>query len=120
MAVDVSCSHDSITVVLDDGRRVTAPLDWFPRLVVATPRQRRHWEPIGAGIGIHCEEIDEDISVASLLQPEKFMPLMNSKARESVWRSCNAWCCATEEESGRREKSMKGLLSIFRFPGRDR
>jgi hypothetical protein len=59
--------------VLDDGRSVSVPLEWFPRLAAATPRQRKQWEPIGGGIGIHWDAIDEDISVASLLQPERFM-----------------------------------------------
>ncbi|MBI4266316.1 MAG: DUF2442 domain-containing protein [Acidobacteria bacterium] len=72
---DGSCSDDALTVVLDDGRSVSVPLEWFPRLVAATPRQRRQWEPIGGGIGIHWEAIDEDISVASLLRPERFMRL---------------------------------------------
>ena len=77
LAVDVSCSGHSLTVVLDDGRTVSVPLVWFPRLLAATPQQRKEWEPIGGGIGIHWEAIDEDISVASLLQPEKFMRLAN-------------------------------------------
>src|SRR5437867_1984503 len=78
VAVDVSCSRDAMTVVLDDGRTVSVPLVWFPRLVDATQEQRKAWEFIGGGIGIHWEEIDEDISVASLLNPEKFMRLANS------------------------------------------
>ena len=78
LAVDVSCSDDSLTVVLDDGRTVSVPLVWFPRLLAATSQQRREWEPIGAGIGIHWEAIDEDISIASLLQPERFMRLANA------------------------------------------
>jgi hypothetical protein len=73
LAVDVSCSEDALTVVLDDGRSVSVPLEWFPRLAAATPRQRKQWEPIGGGIGIHWDAIDENISVASLLQPERFM-----------------------------------------------
>ena len=81
LAVDVSCSEHSLTVVLDDGRSGSVPLMWFPRLLVATPRQRRDWEPIGGGIGIHWEAVDEDISVASLLQPEKFMRLANEALR---------------------------------------
>jgi len=76
LAVDVSCSDDSLIVVLDDGRTVWVPLVWFPRLLLgATPKQRKDWEPIGGGIGMHWEAIDEDISVASLLQPERFMRL---------------------------------------------
>lgn len=75
LAVRVSCSRDSLTVALDDGRTVSVPLVWFPRLLAATPRQRKQWEPIGGGIGIHWEEIDADITVASLLQPERSMRL---------------------------------------------
>src|SRR6266853_49554 len=78
LAVDVSCSDDSLIVVLDDGRTVSVPLVWFPRLLAATPKQRKDWEPIGGGIGMHWEAIDEDISVASLLQPERFMRMANS------------------------------------------
>lgn len=78
LAVEVSCSDHSLNVVLDDGRSVSVPLVWFPRLVAATPKQRKKWELIGGGIGIHWEAIDEDISVASLLQPEKFMRLANT------------------------------------------
>lgn len=75
LAVDVSWTDDSLTVVLDDGRTVSVPLVWFPRLLAATPQQRKDWESIGGGIGIHWEAIDEDISVASLLQPERFKRL---------------------------------------------
>jgi len=74
-AVDVSCTNDTLSVVLSDGRIISVPLAWFPRLMEGTPRQRAEWELIGGGIGIHWEEIDEDISVASLLQPENFMSL---------------------------------------------
>ena len=74
-AVDVSFSDDVLTVVLDDGRSVSVPLAWFPRLLRATPKQRRQWEFIGGGVGIHWEALDEDISAASLLRPEKFMRL---------------------------------------------
>ena len=66
-AVDVVSSREALTVTLDDGRSVSVPLAWFPRLLAATRRQRRDWTLIGGGIGIHWEAIDEDISVASLL-----------------------------------------------------
>jgi hypothetical protein len=85
--VDVSCSDDELTVVLDDGRSVSVPLEWFPRLAAATPRQRRAWEPIGGGIGIHWDAIDEDISVAGLLQPERFMRLAESALKSAPGRT---------------------------------
>ena len=77
LAIDVSCTADTLTVVLVDGRVVSVPVAWFPRLLEATPQQRADWELIGGGIGIHWEAIDEDIAVASLLQPENFMRLPN-------------------------------------------
>lgn len=66
-AVDVAFTDDELTVTLADGRRVSAPLEWFPRLLKATPAQRAKWSLIGKGIGIHWPEVDEDISVRSLL-----------------------------------------------------
>ncbi len=75
LAVDVSCSSDALSVTLSDGRVVSAPLVWFPRLADASRRERSEWELIGGGIGIHWGAIDEDISVASLLRPQNFMRL---------------------------------------------
>ena len=65
--IDLSFSSDSLRVVLADGREVLAPLEWFPRLRDATDLQRKNWRLIGRGIGVHWEDIDEDISVNSLL-----------------------------------------------------
>jgi hypothetical protein len=73
--VEVSCSSDALSVTLSDGRVVSVPLVWFPRLADASAGERSDWEMIGGGIGIHWEAIDEDISVASLLRPENFMRL---------------------------------------------
>jgi hypothetical protein len=53
---------------LADGRELAAPLGWFPRLSDAPTEQRRNWSPIGGGHGIHWPDVDEDISVASLLR----------------------------------------------------
>ena len=66
-AVDVSFTDDELIVTLADARRVAAPLEWFPRLLQATPDQRANWRLIGRGVGIHWEDVDEDISVRSLL-----------------------------------------------------
>jgi hypothetical protein len=57
---------DAFVVHLEDGRSLTVPLEWFPRLRAATPEQRSHWKLIGRGIGIQWPEIDEDISVPRL------------------------------------------------------
>lgn len=67
MAVDVWCDSDFLHVRLLDGREINVPLEWFPRLRDATEEQRKGWSLIGRGIGIHWEDIDEDISVESLL-----------------------------------------------------
>lgn len=66
-AVDVSFTADSLVVTLTDGRTVSAPLEWFPRLLHATAKQRRNCRLIGRGVGIHWEDLDEDVSVRSLL-----------------------------------------------------
>jgi hypothetical protein len=58
---------DAFVVHLEDGRSLSVPLEWFPRLRDATPEQRARWELIGPGFGIRWPEIDEDISVAGLL-----------------------------------------------------
>jgi hypothetical protein len=67
-AVDVSVSDDRLTVILADGRELAAPLAWFPRLLEATEQQRLNWRLIGRGHGIHWPDVDEDVSVASLLR----------------------------------------------------
>jgi hypothetical protein len=67
LAVDVNCTEDLLRVVLADGREVSAPLAWFPRLKNAPKEQRQNWRLIGGGVGIHWEAVDEDISVESLL-----------------------------------------------------
>lgn len=67
LAVALSFSADAFRVTLDDGRELSVPLAWFPRLLRATPEQRAHWELIGRGEGLHWEGLDEDISVAGLL-----------------------------------------------------
>ena len=69
LAVEPSCTDVALRVVLADGREVTAPLEWFPRLRDATAAQRANWRPIGGGVGLHWPDVDEDISVAGLLAP---------------------------------------------------
>lgn len=68
LAIDVSFSDDALLVRLSDGREISVPLEWFPRLRDATPTQRAHWRLIARGIGIHWEEVDEDIAVTTLLR----------------------------------------------------
>lgn len=68
-ATKVSFTEDDLVVHLEDGRVVSVPLEWFPRLRDASKRKRASWRLIGRGIGIHWPEIDEDISVRGLLMP---------------------------------------------------
>ena len=67
-AIDVTVTDERLIVTLADGRELATPLIWFPRLMEATDEQRRKWRLIGGGHGIHWPEVDEDISVASLLR----------------------------------------------------
>jgi hypothetical protein len=67
-AVGVELDDDVLTVDIADGRRLTVPLAWFPRLLHATRAQRNHWRLIGDGQGIHWPDLDEDLSVAGLLR----------------------------------------------------
>ena len=67
-AIDVTVTDERLIVTLADGRELSAPLVWFPRLLEATDVQRQKWRFIGRGHGIHWPDVDEDISVASLLK----------------------------------------------------
>jgi hypothetical protein len=67
LAVGLSFTADTLHIDLADGREVSAPLVWFPRLQKATARQRQKWRLIGGGIGVHWDSVDEDISIESLL-----------------------------------------------------
>jgi hypothetical protein len=66
-ATSLIISDDSLTVELRDGRTITVPLAWFPRLLYGKASERKKWKIIGYGKGIHWEDLDEDISTESLL-----------------------------------------------------
>jgi hypothetical protein len=66
-AKNVKVTADTLIVELKDGRTVSVPIRWYPRLAHDTPTERRRWELIGPGIGIHWRTLDEDISVEALL-----------------------------------------------------
>jgi hypothetical protein len=66
--VGAAVSDDELSVELADGRRLSVPLAWFPRLLHATPEQRANWKFLGDGQGLHWPEVDEDLSVAGLLR----------------------------------------------------
>lgn len=65
---EVHFSNDMLTVDLMDGRIISVPLVWYPRLLKAAPKARKHWQVCGGGYGIHWPEIDEDLSTEGLLR----------------------------------------------------
>lgn len=67
LAKKVRFQAETMHVLLADGRTISVPLEWFPKLRDATRIQRQNWRLIGGGVGIHWEDLDEDLSVAGLL-----------------------------------------------------
>jgi hypothetical protein len=65
---EVSFSEDSLCVALRDGRKISVPLTWFPKLLQATPQQRNNWQVAGGGYGIHWPDLDEDLCTEGLLR----------------------------------------------------
>lgn len=72
-----------LIVELRDGRVLSVPLGWYPRLAEGSPRERRNWEILGPGTGIHWPDLDEDISVEGLLQG---LPSNESSGSLNAWR----------------------------------
>ena len=68
LAVDVSFTSTKMTVLFEDGREISIPLEWFPKLRDATMDELKNWRFIGDGEGIRWEELDEDVSVEKLLE----------------------------------------------------
>lgn len=66
--LDVQVTEDSLSVSLRDGRTISVPLAWYPRLLNATPQQRNNWKVAGGGYGIHWPDLDEDLSTEGLLR----------------------------------------------------
>ena len=67
-AIDVMIDEAALHFVLADGREISAPLEWFPRLRDASAAQRTKWRLIGRGVGVHWPDIDEDIAVSTLMK----------------------------------------------------
>jgi hypothetical protein len=82
VAQNLILTVDTLSVELSDGRTISAPLAWFPRLVHATSKERKNWRWIGRGEGIHWEELNEDISVENLLAGK---PSGESQASFKKW-----------------------------------
>jgi hypothetical protein len=83
-AKKVRVTDEALVVELRDGRVVSVPLAWYPRLAEGSPSERRRWELIGPGIGIHWPALDEDISVDGLLRG---LPSRESTASLDRWRA---------------------------------
>ena len=66
-ALNVSLTDDTLSVDLNDGRSISVPIAWFPRLLHSNEQERNNWRLIGRGQGIHWEDIDEDISIEGLI-----------------------------------------------------
>ena len=84
-AQTVHVTVDTLTVDLADGRGISVPLSWYPRLAHGTPAERTNWRLIGRGEGIHWPELDEDVSIENLLN--------GSRSGESQ-QSCKQWLAA--------------------------
>ena len=67
LAQNVLVTDDSLVVDLDDGRTISVPLAWFPRLLNGSEEERNNWRIIGKGEGIHWPELDEDISIEGII-----------------------------------------------------
>ena len=90
-AMTIAATEDTLTVELSDGRTISVPLVWYPRLVHAMPQERGNWELIGGGLGIHWPDLDEDISIEDLLAGRK-----SGESR----RSLQQWLKAKKEGRG--------------------
>lgn len=82
LATEVAVSDDALSVELDDGRTIAAPLAWYPRLAHASAAERGSWRLVGGGRGIHWPALDEDISVANLLAGQ---PSAESQSSFKKW-----------------------------------
>jgi len=91
-AVGVSVTANTLTVDLSDGRSISVPLGWYPRLEYASPEELRNWRLIGQGEGIHWKDLDEDISLEGLLSGK---PSGESQASLKKWLSNRHARCAS-------------------------
>jgi hypothetical protein len=101
-AENVKVTEDTLSVDLSDGRTISVPLEWFPRLVQATPEERNNWRLIGKGHGIHWKDIDEDISIEGLLAGRP-----SGESQESFRRWLSQRQSHPTVRSGRRSKSSR-------------
>lgn len=92
-ATSVSIGDDSLTVELSDGRTISVPLAWYPRLLHGTPEERSRWRLLGQGQGLHWADLDEDIRVQNLL---------DGKPSGESQKSLQEWLEQRRRQSSRR------------------
>ena len=117
LAQAVSVTKDTLVVDLADGRTISVPLSWYPRLVHGTPTERKKWRLIGRGVGIHWPDLDEDISVQGLLagQPSNESPSSLRKwlssrgllANRTVQRPVSRVTAPAKKATGRATRSRR-------------
>lgn len=104
-AQNVRVTDRALVVELRDGRVVSVPLAWYPRLAEGSPRERRRWELLGPGVGIHWPDLDEDISIEGLLQG---LTSGESPASLARWRaSRKRRATRTQQPSNRAQRNVK-------------
>ncbi len=86
-AQDVRVTEDRLVVLLRDGREISVPLSWYPRLVHGRPEERANWELIGQGVGIHWPDLDEDLSVEGILAGRRSSESASSFSRWLRWHA---------------------------------
>jgi len=89
-AVGVEVTDDTLRVYLVDGRTILVPVAWYPRLDHGSPAERHNWQLIGRGEGIHWPDLDEDLSVESLLL---------GRASGESQRSLKSWLATRKREA---------------------
>jgi hypothetical protein len=109
--VAVKITRDAFSVELDDGRTITVPIGWYPRIAHASSRERRNWRLIGTGEGIHWPELDEDVSVEGILHGR---PSAESQA------SFERWLSSRESSAGKRMPPVRARAAGSAAPGRIR
>ena len=97
-AARVRVTDAALVVDLHDGRQVSVPLEWYPRLAAGHPAERRRWERIGPGVGIHWPDLDEDISVEALL--------LGQRSNESL-TSLQEWQTFRRRRTAKRARSSR-------------
>jgi len=102
---NVAVSDDTLSVDLSDGRSISVPLGWYPRLSHASSAERKRWRLIGRGVGIHWEDLDEDISVEGLLAGK---PSGESQASFSKWLAKRSSRTTTRSTRTRRKAPRAG------------